>query len=56
MQILKEVSGTVQFDEKLEKMQVALTEAKEKKKVMGTTLQEIWTKLEGLQVDKEAFR
>ena len=23
---------------------------------MGTTLQEIWTKLEGLQVDKEAFK
>jgi chromosome segregation ATPase len=54
--ILKEVSGTVQFDEKMAKMQMALTEASYKKQVLSTTLGEINAKLQGLQIDKEAFR
>ena len=54
--ILKEVSGTVQFEEKMAKMQQALTEAGEKKETLRSTLTEISAKLEGLQVDKEAFK
>lgn len=54
--ILKEVSGTVQFEEKMTKMQQALTEAGEKKETLKLTLTEISAKLEGLQVDKEAFK
>ena len=46
----------MQFDEKMAKMQQALTDAAEKKKTLETTLEEINTKLQGLQVDKEAFK
>lgn len=38
------------------KMQQALTEAGEKKETLKLTLTEISAKLEGLQVDKEAFK
>ena len=54
--VLKEVSGTVQFDEKMAKMQAALTESTEKKQVLNTTMVEINAKIQGLQVDKEAYR
>ena len=37
-------------------MQQALTEAGEKKETLKSTLTEISAKLEGLQVDKEAFK
>ena len=43
--ILKEVSGTVQFEEKMTKMQQALTEAGEKKETLKSTLSEISAKL-----------
>jgi chromosome segregation ATPase len=56
LNILKEVAGTVKFDDKMEKMQVSLKEAKEKKNTLDSTLGEILTKLEGLQIDKEAYR
>ena len=56
LNILKEVAGTVKFDDKMAKMQVSLKEAKEKKNTLGSTLGEILTKLEGLQIDKEAYR
>ena len=46
----------MQFDEKMAKMQQALTDAAEKKKTLEATLEEINTKLQGLQVDKEAFK
>ena len=46
----------MQFDEKLSKMQSALEETKDKKKALDETLTEIYAKLEGLQVDKEAFK
>ena len=48
LNILKEVAGTVKFDDKMEKMQTSLKEAKEKKNTLNTTLGEIFTKLEGL--------
>ena len=56
LNILKEVAGTVKFDDKMEKMQVSLKEANEKKNSLNITLGEILTKLEGLQIDKEAYR
>ena len=56
LSILKEVSGTVQFDDKMAKMQQALTDANDKKQTLQTTLAEINSKLQGLQLDKEAFR
>lgn len=56
LNILKEVAGTVKFDDKMEKMQVSLKEAKEKKNTLDSTLGEILKKLEGLQIDKEAYR
>ena len=40
----------------MEKMQVSLKEANEKKNSLNITLGEILTKLEGLQIDKEAYR
>ena len=46
----------MKFDDKMEKMQVSLKEANEKKNSLNSTLGEILTKLEGLQIDKEAYR
>ena len=37
-------------------MQQALSEANEKKQTLNTTLGEINEKLQGLQLDKEAFK
>lgn len=55
LSILREVSGTVQFDEKLAKMQLALTDASEKKQTLQSTLTEIKSKLDGLERDKKEF-
>ena len=56
LNILKEVAGTVKFDDKMEKMQVSLKKVNETKNALSTTLGEIDTKLQGLQIDKEAYR
>ena len=37
-------------------MQLSLKEAVDKKSTLDTTLGEILTKLEGLQIDKETYR
>ena len=56
LNILKEVAGTVKFDDKMEKMEVSLKKVNEAKNTLTITLGEIFTKLEGLQIDKEAYR
>ena len=45
LNILREVSGTVLFDEKLSKMEAALTEANMRKQALNATLEEISEKL-----------
>jgi structural maintenance of chromosome 3 (chondroitin sulfate proteoglycan 6) len=54
--MLKEVTGTRLFDEKLAKMEQALNEAQVKKQTLNSVLSEIDTKLEGLQSDKELYK
>ena len=53
--MLKEVTGTNSFDERMEKMKSALEEAKGKKTVLGQILKEIGNKLDGLSSDKEEY-
>ena len=54
--MLKEVTGTRIFDEKLAKMEQALNDAEVKKQALGQILGEIESKLESLHHDKEAFK
>lgn len=56
LEMLKNVTGTVAFDKKLEKMQGALEEARVKKSALQAILTEIEAKLEGLSIDKEAYK
>lgn len=53
--MLKEVTGTKSFDERMEKMKQALDEAKGKKTVLSQILKEIGNKLDGLSNDKEEY-
>ena len=55
LEILAEVTGTRQFDQKLDKMDQALDEAQGKKDALRSVLREIELKLEGLSVDKETY-
>lgn len=54
--MLKEVTGTKLLDDKLNKMQHALTDAETKKQALGQILGEIKVKLDSLQQDKEAYK
>lgn len=55
LEMLAEVTGTRQFDEKLTKMNQALIESQLKKDALKQVLREIEMKLEGLSVDKETY-
>lgn len=56
MRLLQHVAGTAQFDEKMGKINNSLQDAFNKKQILAGVLAEIELKLDGLQVEKEAFK
>ena len=54
--MLRGVTGTDQFDEKLNKIKKALDDVQVKKQTLQSVLTEIEAKLAGLSVDKEAYK